>query len=291
MYDLRAVIAALDAGLLLEASRLIARANRSSWPSASKWKCWRPCRRSSLAASAACSPPPAASSPSSSASWSWPRAWPTPPFSPCSTSTWTAPRCAPAGPAPCATPSAARWPPSRRTRGRRARDLRCARRASRRLPAGRGAQRVRGALPGWRFHHVKLVERVIGDRSPGTAGSAGSGYLGKTLHLSLLPRALGGAQSADRPRRPDALSGRQGAASAPLAAPACALSPRSGAGVGVLKPDGTVVAVFVGSGVPPVGPIVFVGDGLTVPLGTAVVLGTALVLGCGVPAPGVSVGA
>ena len=59
----------------------------------------------------------------------------------------------------------------------------------------------------------------------------------------------------------------------------------------MLKPDGTVVAVFVGSGVPPVGPIVFVGDGLTVPLGTAVVLGTALVLGCGVPAPGVSVGA
>ena len=39
----------------------------------------------------------------------------------------------------------------------------------------------------WRFHHVKLVERVIGDRSPGTAGSAGSGYLGKTLTYRFFP--------------------------------------------------------------------------------------------------------
>lgn len=39
----------------------------------------------------------------------------------------------------------------------------------------------------WRFHHVKLVERVIGDRSPGTAGSAGSGYLGKTLTYHFFP--------------------------------------------------------------------------------------------------------
>ncbi len=39
----------------------------------------------------------------------------------------------------------------------------------------------------WRFHHVKLVERVIGDRSAGTAGSAGSGYLGKTLTYRFFP--------------------------------------------------------------------------------------------------------
>ncbi|HMA33515.1 MAG TPA: tryptophan 2,3-dioxygenase family protein [Chloroflexia bacterium] len=39
----------------------------------------------------------------------------------------------------------------------------------------------------WRFHHVKLVERVIGDRAPGTAGSAGSGYLGRTLTYRFFP--------------------------------------------------------------------------------------------------------
>lgn len=39
----------------------------------------------------------------------------------------------------------------------------------------------------WRFAHVKLVERVIGDRSAGTAGSAGSGYLGKTLTYRFFP--------------------------------------------------------------------------------------------------------
>jgi len=39
----------------------------------------------------------------------------------------------------------------------------------------------------WRFHHLQLVERVIGDRMPGTAGSAGSGYLGKTLGYRLFP--------------------------------------------------------------------------------------------------------
>lgn len=33
----------------------------------------------------------------------------------------------------------------------------------------------------WRFHHIKLVERSIGDHVPGTAGSSGAGYLGKTL--------------------------------------------------------------------------------------------------------------
>jgi tryptophan 2,3-dioxygenase len=39
----------------------------------------------------------------------------------------------------------------------------------------------------WRFHHVKLVERTIGDHSPGTAGSAGAGYLGKTLGYRFFP--------------------------------------------------------------------------------------------------------
>lgn len=39
----------------------------------------------------------------------------------------------------------------------------------------------------WRFHHVKLVERTIGDRSMGTAGSAGAGYLGKTLGYRFFP--------------------------------------------------------------------------------------------------------
>jgi tryptophan 2,3-dioxygenase len=39
----------------------------------------------------------------------------------------------------------------------------------------------------WRFHHIKLVDRVIGDRAPGTAGSAGSGYLGKTLTYRFFP--------------------------------------------------------------------------------------------------------
>ena len=39
----------------------------------------------------------------------------------------------------------------------------------------------------WRFHHVKLVERTIGDRAPGTAGSSGAGYLGKTLGYRFFP--------------------------------------------------------------------------------------------------------
>lgn len=39
----------------------------------------------------------------------------------------------------------------------------------------------------WRFHHVKLVERTIGDRAMGTAGSAGAGYLGKTLGYRFFP--------------------------------------------------------------------------------------------------------
>jgi tryptophan 2,3-dioxygenase len=39
----------------------------------------------------------------------------------------------------------------------------------------------------WRFHHIKLVERAIGDRAMGTAGSAGAGYLGKTLGYRFFP--------------------------------------------------------------------------------------------------------
>jgi tryptophan 2,3-dioxygenase len=39
----------------------------------------------------------------------------------------------------------------------------------------------------WRFHHIKLVERTIGDQSPGTAGTSGSGYLGKTMAYKFFP--------------------------------------------------------------------------------------------------------
>jgi tryptophan 2,3-dioxygenase len=39
----------------------------------------------------------------------------------------------------------------------------------------------------WRFHHIKLVERTIGDHSPGTAGSTGAGYLGKTMSYRFFP--------------------------------------------------------------------------------------------------------
>lgn len=39
----------------------------------------------------------------------------------------------------------------------------------------------------WRFHHMKMVERVIGDLSPGTGGSTGSGYLGRTLNYRFFP--------------------------------------------------------------------------------------------------------
>jgi tryptophan 2,3-dioxygenase len=39
----------------------------------------------------------------------------------------------------------------------------------------------------WRFNHIKLVERTIGDRAMGTAGSAGAGYLGKTLGYRFFP--------------------------------------------------------------------------------------------------------
>ncbi len=39
----------------------------------------------------------------------------------------------------------------------------------------------------WRFHHLKLVDRSIGDRAAGTAGSAGTGYLGKTLGYRFFP--------------------------------------------------------------------------------------------------------
>ena len=39
----------------------------------------------------------------------------------------------------------------------------------------------------WRFHHIKLVERTIGDHVPGTAGSSGAGYLGRTLQYRFFP--------------------------------------------------------------------------------------------------------
>ena len=39
----------------------------------------------------------------------------------------------------------------------------------------------------WRFSHIQVVERVIGDRSPGTGGSAGIGYLARTLHYRFFP--------------------------------------------------------------------------------------------------------
>jgi tryptophan 2,3-dioxygenase len=39
----------------------------------------------------------------------------------------------------------------------------------------------------WRFHHIKVVERAIGDRSAGTAGSSGGGYLGRTLAYRFFP--------------------------------------------------------------------------------------------------------
>lgn len=39
----------------------------------------------------------------------------------------------------------------------------------------------------WRFKHIKLVERTIGSQVPGTAGSAGAGYLGKTLQYKFFP--------------------------------------------------------------------------------------------------------
>lgn len=39
----------------------------------------------------------------------------------------------------------------------------------------------------WRVHHIKVVERTIGDNSRGTAGTSGSGYLGKTLGYKFFP--------------------------------------------------------------------------------------------------------
>jgi tryptophan 2,3-dioxygenase len=39
----------------------------------------------------------------------------------------------------------------------------------------------------WRFHHLMLVERVIGNRATGTGGSSGHGYLGRTLQYRFFP--------------------------------------------------------------------------------------------------------
>ncbi|MBH23890.1 MAG: tryptophan 2,3-dioxygenase [Myxococcales bacterium] len=41
-------------------------------------------------------------------------------------------------------------------------------------------------LQEWRYRHVKMVERTIGHK-PGTGGSAGVGYLLKTLHRPVFP--------------------------------------------------------------------------------------------------------
>jgi tryptophan 2,3-dioxygenase len=42
------------------------------------------------------------------------------------------------------------------------------------------------ALQEWRYRHLKMVERTIGDK-PGTGGSAGAGYLRRTLHTPVFP--------------------------------------------------------------------------------------------------------
>jgi tryptophan 2,3-dioxygenase len=39
----------------------------------------------------------------------------------------------------------------------------------------------------WRFHHVLLVERIIGDRAPGTGGSSGTAYLNRTVRYRFFP--------------------------------------------------------------------------------------------------------
>lgn len=39
----------------------------------------------------------------------------------------------------------------------------------------------------WRFSHIKLVARTIGDHATGTAGSSGAGYLGRTLGYRFFP--------------------------------------------------------------------------------------------------------
>src|SRR5262249_33326372 len=43
------------------------------------------------------------------------------------------------------------------------------------------------AFSEWRFHHIKLVERSIGDHVPGTAGSTGAVYLSRTLQYRFFP--------------------------------------------------------------------------------------------------------
>jgi tryptophan 2,3-dioxygenase len=38
----------------------------------------------------------------------------------------------------------------------------------------------------WRYHHIRMVERMIG-RKPGTGGSEGVGYLARTLDKRCFP--------------------------------------------------------------------------------------------------------
>jgi tryptophan 2,3-dioxygenase len=44
-----------------------------------------------------------------------------------------------------------------------------------------------GLFAAWRFHHMRLVDRVIGGRSPGTGGSPGARYLMQTLRYRFFP--------------------------------------------------------------------------------------------------------
>jgi len=44
-------------------------------------------------------------------------------------------------------------------------------------------------LQEWRYRHVKMVERTIGNKQ-GTGGSSGVGYLAKTLFQPVFPDLL-----------------------------------------------------------------------------------------------------
>ena len=50
-------------------------------------------------------------------------------------------------------------------------------------------------LQEWRYRHVKMVERTIGDKA-GTGGSSGAAYLRATLFTPAVPRPVGRAQPA-----------------------------------------------------------------------------------------------
>ena len=48
-------------------------------------------------------------------------------------------------------------------------------------------------LQEWRYRHVKMVERTIGDKT-GTGGSSGAAYLRATLFHAVLPGTVGGEE-------------------------------------------------------------------------------------------------